>query len=693
MTINRVAFYNSPFDPEYVNVPDSADPREGSWTYEALLEYLQNFLGEPIMEYDSSSIKNKRFMFNESNSITVCPKYAKGNLSWRKMLTTINYALIETLNEYGDTETYPYFVTNYMFNNAILGNYSITFTLNLDMWVWSYEDICKYSTPVAITQAHRTPYIWEVDEKLEFHPFFAEGGTHPMSADVELEYKVKSVGDEATVLWAVYELDPTITYSVSGGDIGSGKAQLINNTPKCYSRNLCVFAPVSATSPNGDPIGYMFKGVKTAGDFRSGAPTVLIEPVSSYITAYPPLNYSAVVHDSYVEIISPMANSLDFCDVYIDDKLIVSGVYVYDADATGIANTLIYHDDEYTQLTGSVGPEGYARNIEGVYNTISSHVTAAPFAQTYPFRWCTVVTPDGKVWDFKLPYVVRNIRVRTYPRSSGGMYSIIVTIVNAGEETYTSVLYSQENTLGFFETSSQIPTTPDAQLDYLLRAGNQLNVNNEIAKRNARSDIVDSIGDAIVGSLANTAQHLGSSVTNFIRAGGGDVVGAATSQIGVEARTVARGIQIGVNTFRGVRDGIRDYKDVDRRTNALMEDLANTSIATTTSNNGYNSTQFGDAVRFYSHTPTNSNQVQNAVLSVLKYGVKTWNNNYPWFNYCQRFDYIKAVDCQFPQIPDIRMREFAQDIFERGVRKWHLEDVNKGMIGLYDGVINRQLRI
>lgn len=651
MRILQANFYRSPFTSEYRDVPADYSATSDN-NFKTKFRTWLNVNSTFSFVVGEEDIKAPRFSDNINDNITI---KLPSNINLNNM-RECNYVILFTDDEYNSGYRY-FFVTNVTALNA-MSEPSVSLSLTKDIWVENYYYVKQFGMPFNITRQHLN--MIENGESSYVYQNLNVSGV-PVCPT--------TVWTSERVVWAVFKLDPSVTY------YDENHQSIGHYAPDAqYGTYQYIYYPAFVTSQGLIKPVRMYKGASAQVYIPRIYGTYLL---SQQLTVNVPFDYTLSLDDSGYYYISS-------CTLSIKELYYSYGSDTYrplDTWATDYSSEFYC----YTSTTpSSIVTRRYVytfdTSVSSNYYYILTSLDKSPYMQSYPFKYYTLTMPDGKEYSFEQTSPLKQIVIDVIPTDSGGYYTIRAYCQN---QTYPLTLNGIYQS---YEISSDVPRTASAYLDYLARAGNMMSEERRYAiqKQNYNASMATVEGTINIASGA-VGLATGINVVPVVDSKSGqttDRIISASSGAGIDS-SVGAIVKGGTQIASGISGSSIEKKHINNTYNAKIADLANTTITRAQKSNQLNTAPYYDlpVVTLFTVLDTAGNTaLQN---TFIKYGTECNRVSDPMIDYRKFFNYVKVVNPNYTNIGNEVMRATINAILATGVTKWDISNYNSGTLNYY----------
>ena len=635
MEIAEISLHQTPFDSKYREVPDFRDPQKVI-EYNTFTDYLKRFVNNYYSIAFNDEVTAKSFAPNDETTIIIKTSRSLDEIK------EFNYCIVNTT----DGQNFAYFVDNVVQLNA-LNDATIQLMLTRDLWV-EYYDIIRKNPVYAKAKRCHTKCINDNYEPTAFVDDCIENfDTKPLSKQTYVPRK----GKDITVIWARYTINPEIDiYSLTDGVY----EEITGSPHSSYGSLRYLFCPVRAFE-NFDELFDMIiykdvRGNEGIVNIYDRIPMPNTENVVKMdFTTYIPVSYSystgtVEIEDVTYKVLTIQCNgiaeSVGNVFIKINEDYFGFGsrgtnkkMLYFDSDGGIVKHTFEYEFDDLSA-------------INRVYNPYSNDITHLPEFYVSPFRYYTLILPDGSSYPLKFNRPIKKIWVEVKPSANGGCYRIAILLWDSSE-----YIIDYDTTSHTFTCNGDVAFTQDAYKNYLLRNGYSYGVNLQYKKDNI-----------------NMHQKW-----NNI-----DSAAQITSDLAVSLAT--GGLYVSTSKhYKNLKEGERLELEEDYVENshlALMKDLQNQATVTSSSSGDFDDYYVQDRIILIKNEVIHTGDLIPFADSVIQYGVPTHLLTNPLSNRRTHYDYIQCENYYSRFITNQSHKEFFNTLFSRGVRKWHIDRLN-----------------
>lgn len=613
MIINRVFIFKSPFDSNYTNVPDLHDFDGDTETF--IRRIRNKFLVEyDYKEYPTSSIKANAFKGEDVENITLQISDTF-NVDDYKFY---NYSIIE-----GDNgEMFAYFIKDMVILNAF-DKPSITFNLNKDLWVHNWIKL-RDNSHIHVVREHQK-LLDSIGNFTEDYRAISEKTCDQLATVVpEKDYKI---------LWVRYRVNPqTDIYGKYTTETEYEK--LYPEIANEYGHLGYLYLPFLCYSGL-DVVAYKF--IIHAGEtiYFYDLPTIgtpEVEDILSYdFTFNPPFGYEffGEIIDGQVSVFITQGWSC----TYVAFKYGSNYRQMFDEDIPFIAKSgLVPLESQRYKYTIE-----YPTDI--IFTPSNENAKNSVYFSLPNLTLYVLILPDGQALPLLGNSPIKDVEVEIMPTDSGGAYRLYIN----GHSKFERPLFSQNASLKTFENDNQFIRTLDATETYLRTNGYK-----------HRLGVVMPLTDSAVKGRHQTQSGVLDAIMGYYNQDYGQMAGGI-QQVQFAFEDIAHSAVKTIMTHK-----------------ATMNDLQNQTIAYGTVSNASNDRWIVDRPILLKMSPRGGRDAREVVYDCLSKGVVTDGERNPFINACETFDYISGYEFYCPSFSNEQYKAFFSRLFERGVRKWHI---------------------
>lgn len=633
MKIYQITLYTTPFDSSYSNVPSSSEGVKGGGSIKAdYLSWLQKY-ASPTTVID---IYAEAFADNITEKILI-------KIADTKTIRNKNYAVLVTDDQYDGDKFY--FITSYKLLNA-MSQPTIELSLTKDIWTECYDTaIHQNNANFLITKQH-------------LNMIGADGNVSEDYQNIEND----SVGvvtfseswGSPVVLWAVYKCDPTVTFYTdrsSDHKIGPYAPNPTYGTYKYF-----YYAVGLIRKGYVEPIGRPYDGGAYSLYFPRVDGSYLL---SQQLTAHVPFDYTLVERSGGGYNVYPGTAHNPIFFLYGTTEYRCIDSWGADYDRNEFTEFCYYNEDTDTSIRQY--HYSYTPDISqnGDYYNSTDNIQYSPYMQAYPFKYYTLTLPGGKEITFDGAVPLKSLDIYITPTDSGGNITL-----NAVTCDNNSVFIKDETFINF-ECTGDIPSSINAYLDYMSRAGATINEQKQYALNSNTLRTNQQISNALYKSFQNTIQG---TVETAGYALTGKMTNAVTSGLNTAIHMGDGAVEAG-NAFARYK---LEKDHINDAYSARMADLGTTTVTKFQASNQLNTSPFWDMPVVYKHVVINNHVNRAYQLEYIKYGVDCQKVDNPLNDYRYSFNFVKAVCPNYTSIGNTVYRDIFNSILSKGVTKWNI---------------------
>lgn len=638
MRISKVDLFKLPIDNSYTNVIDISDVGGLEKTKKRLYDTINSFYATDKQTFDGLSRSIKRV--GNSTLLTLPISYEDGR--------NYNYMIIND----ADGNYYFYFVTNIISENDSEVNPTATFTLEWDVWNNNIEQFKNVNNTIIKKHYDRVEFIGS-KPRPNFLVQFS-------NIDLPKNYKEINIGERYLPLFAVFTLseinsankfypsetipvlDSEYTFTSSEGN-KNFRIILCDGVSNRYNKNVIYMLIGMIDTNNNKYVSFeakgtdiTFKGVDNidytySRTFYFNDTTELYIPpsLSPYIndislSFHCPYYYNIDTDDGFT-IEFPYNSLFAISDGALSKLPIIAGDYVlYKTDTIApVVYAPPYKTQEFitTDILDLTDYSTYLNDKE-VFTNPQKHFLIDPITYTPPFT-SVFITYNNE----NFPLTVRDknktlFKIQTSLLTSQPNFKVI----NGGQYQTDEIVSGSSNK--FIRNSGYLSFGKNSIENYLLKNGGQIEINKL---------------SSIIGTMVNIVKF------------GAGIYSS--------------------NPYLAISGGLGTINDVTKlmSIDASINDAQRTPDEWVT-NSGECDIFYQDRIRFTMQFVDRSNpafiQFMNGVYS-QGYSFPSFDS--PFKNSRLIFDYVKTSGCDLsPLSINSNDREKLEEIFNRGVTKWHM---------------------
>lgn len=645
MELTSITIYKSPFFSDYENVIDVYGENQVSNYYSMLDAYLETLPLIRLLPTIPSIAPN--------DNIQIVARYEDNILAeWQEY----NYCTIEGRIEEADVKYY-YFIASANIENNVLKP-SIKLTLNKDIWVTHYKEICEEPIYQKIVRRH-TALVQAIggteETETEYTPIWGyESFTNKIVSTTRSIILAKSNGTRAEnvdIFWVRYKLNPTIPFYAYDTDTDSYE-EVSTKIPR-YGQFGYAFFPIMARRGT-HQVASITVVDKDGREFSLSTiygSTVKLPQTEGFIavdiTTHVPFNYASTFDVSNNNIRIQLPSPFVQKSLYWGDYNSTEGTYQFGLGSMIFAEQTSFNIVEF-EKEFSISP---TQQILTTGDPLMENWENRLEFNFYPYTKYTIRLPNNTLLEIPSNSILAYITIKIIPTDCSVQYAIKV------EDTMGREILGYEDTRGFSETTGEIPITIDAYQDFLMNASRKYNVQyqysldskqlsanyqQEMAMLKGSTSGADAVVQTLKGDLSGAGKALGSSK-------------AALKEY---------------NHSKEVYE--LDTKYIQDVRSAEMETLKNVIKNTPSTTSDLGDMQFQDRFIVYKDVFIPYEELKLDAAEFKYKGVYSPSYRYPTDNVRKYYDYVRTEDCDFYNIKNPQHRAIINAIFDGGVRKWHL---------------------